>query len=85
MNFDDDTNEVDERQRIYGVLDFSEVTFVVFLMNSECIRSEEFVLGCLEHRVLKAPNVSNPFQEFLFRVLCLTRRVHNLLVSWSQS
>lgn len=83
MNFDDDTNEVDQRKRINGVLDISEVTFILILMDSECIWREEFVLGCLEHRVFKAPNESDPFNEFLFRVLSLTRRVHILLVSWS--
>jgi len=34
MNFDDDTNKVDERERINGVLDFSEVTFIGFLVDS---------------------------------------------------
>lgn len=85
MNFDDDTNKVDERERINGFLDFSEVPFIAFFMDSECIGREEFVLGCLEHRVFKAPNEFHPFQEFLLRVLRLTttRRVHLLLVSWS--
>lgn len=65
MDLDHDSDEIDERKRINGVLNCSEVSPGRILIHIECVRREELVLRVLINRVFEAAHKLNPLHELL--------------------
>lgn len=66
MDLDNNSHQIDGRQRINSILNRPKVSGRGILIHSDCVRGEELILGCLKHRVPEAPNKPYPLHELLF-------------------
>lgn len=69
MNIDDNSDEVEGRERVDCILNGGEISQGRVLIDCESEGREELVLGSLEHRVVEPSHKINPLHELLLRIL----------------
>lgn len=80
VDSNDDSDDIDERNRVNCRLNRGEITHRRLLVNSDGIRREELVDGVSKHGMPETTNEPNPFHELLFNQT-LFRRIHSIPIS----